>query len=48
MDNIRHLETNIEVDLSEERMKKAWQAYRERWIREEENRRNLERQNAKA
>ena len=33
---------NIEVDLSEERMKKAWQAYRERWIREEENRRNLE------
>ena len=33
---------NIEVDLSEERMKKAWQAYKERWIREEDARRRLE------
>lgn len=26
---------NIEVDLSEERMKKAWEAYKKRWEQEE-------------
>ena len=33
---------NIEVDLSEERMKNAWRAYKERWKREEESIRKLE------
>ena len=33
---------NIDVDLSEERMKKAWEAYKERWKREEEHLRELE------
>ena len=33
---------NIEVDLSEERMKNAWRAYKESWKREEESIRKLE------
>jgi len=32
----------IEVDLSEERMKKAWEAYKVRWAEEEEQRLILE------
>ena len=32
----------IDVDLSEERMQKAWDAYKIRWEREEEDRRALE------
>ena len=32
----------IDVDLSEERMKKAWEAYKIRWDKEEENLRALE------
>jgi hypothetical protein len=32
----------IEVDLSEERMKKAWEAYKVRWAEEEERRQILE------
>ena len=32
----------IDVDLSEERMKRSWEAYKIRWEREEERRRELE------
>ena len=32
----------IDVDLSEERMKRSWEAYKIRWEREEERRRALE------
>jgi hypothetical protein len=32
----------VEVDLSEERMRKAWEAYKARWDLEEDYRRNLE------
>ena len=33
---------NIEVDLSEERMKAAWESYKDRWKREEEALKQLE------
>ena len=32
----------IEIDLSKERMHRAWEAYKIRWEREESNRRALE------
>ena len=32
----------IDVDLSEERMRKAWDAYKVRWEREADNIRSLE------
>ena len=32
----------VDIDLSEDRMKKAWEAYKIRWESEEENRRILE------
>lgn len=36
------LHRSINVDLSEERMKKAWEAYKDRWKREEEYMKELE------
>jgi hypothetical protein len=33
---------HVNVDLSEERMKTAWLAYKQRWIREEEQIQKLE------
>jgi hypothetical protein len=32
----------VEVDLSEERMKKSWEAYKKRWELEEDKRKVLE------
>jgi len=42
--DVKHadLHRSIDVDLSEERMKKAWAAYKDRWKREEEYIRELE------